>query len=34
MCLVQFTSRPEEGTLLAVGTARGLQFHPRSAEGA
>lgn len=31
ICLVAFTARPDLGTLLAVGTAQGLQFYPRQA---
>lgn len=34
MCLVTFAGRPDLGELLAVGTAKALQFYPREAEGA
>jgi len=33
LCLVQFSTRQDLGTLLAVGTAQGLQFYPRQVEG-
>ena len=33
MTLVTFDGAPDEGALLAVGTAAGLRFHPRSCEG-
>ena len=34
LCLVRFTSWPEEGLVLAVGTVQGLAFYPRTADGA
>lgn len=33
MCLASFGSHPEYGTCLVVGTAQGLTFYPRNAEG-
>ena len=33
MTLVTFDGAPDEGALLAVGTAAGLRFHPRACEG-
>ncbi|KAK9916752.1 hypothetical protein WJX75_006568 [Coccomyxa subellipsoidea] len=32
LCLVRFTSWPEEGLVLAVGTVQGLAFYPRTAD--
>ena len=32
LCLAAFDSHPEEGTLLAVGTAQGLSFYPRECQ--
>ena len=34
MCLVTFASQGAGAAMLAVGTAKGLSFYPRSAEGA
>lgn len=33
LCLAAFDSNPELGPLLCVGTAVGLKFYPREAEG-
>lgn len=33
MCLVRFTSQGAGAAMLAVGTAKGLTFYPRQAEG-
>lgn len=33
LCLAPFEADPTAGSLLCVGTAKGLQFNPRSAEG-
>lgn len=33
LCLVQFSSMPEDELLLAVGTVQGLTFHPRQVDG-
>ncbi len=33
VCLVKFDSHPEDGTLLAVGTAQGLRFYPKECQG-
>lgn len=32
VCLVEFDSHPEHGTLLAVGTAQGLKFYPKECQ--
>ncbi len=33
LCLVQFSSMPEDELLLAVGTVQGLTFYPRQVDG-
>lgn len=33
LCLVQFSSMPEDELLLAVGTVKGLTFYPRHVDG-
>lgn len=33
ICLLRFTSYPDEGLMLAVGTVQGLTFYPRQADG-
>lgn len=34
LCLARFSTAPEEGALLCVGTVKGLSFYPRRADGA
>lgn len=33
LCLVRFSSWPNEDTMLAVGTTQGMTFYPRQLEG-
>ena len=33
LCLVQFSSMPDDELLLAVGTVQGLTFYPRQVDG-
>lgn len=34
LCLLRFSSYPDEGLMLAVGTVQGLTFYPRQVDGA